>query len=91
MNTDTDMNTKEMIADGYKKGIIVASKKEGDCPYVIKIEDNDNTDYLDPVDLPDEYKKDGVEIWFKYLPSRRPQRCERADPVILNNSTRLRN
>ena len=91
MNTDTATNSKEMIADGYQKGVIVASKKDNDCAYVIKIEDGNNTNYLDPVDLPDEFKKDGVNIWFKYTLSRRPKRCDKADPVTLNSSTRLRN
>jgi hypothetical protein len=88
--TELPMTPKEMITDGYNKGVIIASKKEGDCPYVIKIEDDNSTNYLDPVDLPDDFKKDGINIWFKYTPSRRPKRCEKADPVTLDDTTYLR-
>jgi hypothetical protein len=84
------MTKKEMIANGYKEGFIIASRAEGDCPYIIKIEDEDSTNYLDPVDLPDDFKKDGINIWFKFTPSRRPKRCKKADPVTLNNSAYFR-
>lgn len=88
--SETQMNQKQMIADGYKKGVVIASDKEGDCPYVIKLQVNDTTHHYDPVDLPDAYKDHEKKIWFKFTPSRRPNRCNNANPVILNNEIQSR-
>ena len=88
--TENTMETKKMIAEGFEKGFIVESEKGMDCPYTIEVENNGNIDYLDPVDLPDKFKKNGVAVWFKFTPSRRMKRCEKADPVILENEIYLR-
>ena len=54
---ENSTKTKKMMANGFKKGVIVASEKKDDCPYVIEVQDTDVINYLDPVDLPDKFKK----------------------------------
>lgn len=85
------IETKKMIADGFEKGVIVESEKKNNCPYIIEVENKGIIDYLDPVDLPDRFKKNGIAIWFKFTPSRRPKRCDKANPVTLENAIYLRN
>jgi len=83
--TDTTKNsemTTKMMANGYKMGTIVASKTEGDCPYVIEMKDDAGKPYyLDPINLEESYKKDGAKIWFTFAGLRMMNRCEKANPV----------
>lgn len=79
-----EMETK-MLSNGYKKGTIVASRTEGDCPYVIQLEDDTGKPYfLDPINLDESYKKDGEKIWFTFSGLRMMNRCEKANPINLN-------
>lgn len=88
--SETTLEAKEMIKNGFKKGLIIASYKDSDCPYIIEFQKGDNPEYLDPVDLPDKYKKDSIAIWFKFTASRRVKRCQKANPVTLNDSICIR-
>ncbi len=72
---------KEMISNGYTFGVITKSNVKGDCEYSIKISDSL---YYDPVNLSDLYKKDMLEIWFKFTRMRRMNRCEKASPITIN-------
>jgi len=77
------MEVAKMIENGFKKGVIVASDKEGDCPFTIKLRDNDYSYYLDPINLTEEFKKDGEKIWVKFAGLRMMNRCEKANPVSI--------
>ena len=74
-------NSKKMMADGFTMGTIVASKTEGDCPYVISSEIDGNKVLYDPINLDDTYKKDGMKIWYKFNGLRMMNRCDKANPV----------
>jgi hypothetical protein len=78
----TEMHTK-MTANGFKMGTIVASKVEGDCPYVIEMEGDNKPYYLDPINLDESFKKNGEKIWFTFGPLRMMNRCEKANPVSI--------
>lgn len=69
-----------MTENGYTNGIIVASKKDGDCPFTIKLE-GESSNVIDPINLDDSYKKDGKKVTIKYQLLRRKNRCENANPV----------
>ena len=71
----------KMTEAGFKKGTIVYSDEEGDCPYVIDVDDPDYDYMLDPINLDENYKADGVKIWFKFAGLRMPNRCEKANPI----------
>lgn len=91
VSEQVQIEAEKMIMEGFKKGTVIASEKKGDCPYIIELQSNDKQVYLDPIDLPTEFKKNEILIWFKFTPSRRIKRCEKADPVILNENIHLRN
>ncbi|GEQ84665.1 hypothetical protein ULMS_01730 [Patiriisocius marinistellae] len=77
------MTDAKMMEAGFKQGVIVASNIEGDCPFTIKI-DGDQPYFLDPINLDDMYKKDGMKIWFTFNGLRMMNRCEKANPVNVN-------
>ncbi len=73
---------KKMISDGYTFGKIIKSNVKGDCEFSIKISDSL---YYDPVNLSDLYRKDKLEIWFKFTRMRRMNRCQKALPITIND------
>lgn len=77
----TTMNQEEMITNGYVFGTIEKSNKEGDCPITIRMGEGKEVYYFDPVNLEENYKKDGQEVYFKFRGLRMMNRCERANPV----------
>lgn len=81
-NTKNIMNQEEMITNGFSYGTIEESTKEGDCQFTIRLTNNEKeVYYLDPVDLDDSYKKDGQEVYFKFRGLRMMNRCEKANPI----------
>ncbi len=73
---------QKMMAAGFKKGVVVHSTKEDDCPYTIKLEKEET--YYDPINLEEIYKKDGEKVWFQFNPLRRMNRCIKANPVFVS-------
>lgn len=80
---DGVLDAKEMMAQGYTKGEIVYSNVEGDCEFTIKTY-NEPIEFLDPVNLDQEYKVDGKQVWFKYASLRQKNRCDKARPISIN-------
>ncbi|WP_432412621.1 hypothetical protein [Rasiella sp. SM2506] len=76
-------DTKKMMANGFTMGTIVASTAEGDCPYVISSEIDGDKVMYDPIDMGDNFKKDGMKVWYKYRPLRMANRCVKANPVSI--------
>lgn len=81
-NMKASMTDTEMMEAGFQSGTIVASTKDGDCPYVIK-KDGSESVLFDPINIEDSYKKDGMKVWFSYRPLRMMNRCTKANPVEL--------
>lgn len=82
-NTET-MDSQKMLAAGYLLGTIVYSEKEGDCPYTIQMPgDKMEFYYLDPINLEEDFKKDGQKVWIKFNGLRRMNRCDKATPAEL--------
>jgi len=82
--TDTKTTTvKETPFDstGYTEGTIIYSEEEDVCAYTILIKDNI---YYDPVDLKDEFKIDRLKVYFKFTGLRMLNRCNKANPVKIN-------
>ncbi len=82
------MEEKNMITEGFVAGEISFSKVEGDCPITIKIEGDNGTYYYDPINLTEEYKKEGEKIWFKFAGLRRMNRCVKASPINITEITK---
>jgi maltose-binding protein MalE len=84
--TTETVDPQKMIAEGYLLGTIVYSDKEGDCPYTIQMPgDKMEFYYLDPINLDEAYKKDGLKVWVKYTGLRRMNRCDKATPAEIND------
>ena len=80
---ETQMDAKKMIDAGFLKGVIVTSEKEGDCPITIEVLSSDYSYFLDPINITEEYMKEGEKIWFKFNGLRMMNRCEKANPISL--------
>lgn len=81
-NIKTSMTETEMLNAGFQSGTIVASKADGDCPYVIKTDGKESVMY-DPINIEDTFKKDGMKVWFTFRGLRMMNRCTKANPVEL--------
>jgi hypothetical protein len=81
-NLKTTMTDTEMLNAGFNSGTIVASTKDGDCPFVINVDGADVLMY-DPTNLEDAYKENGMKVWFKFRGLRMMNRCTKANPVEL--------
>ena len=81
-NTPSAEETKNLQM-GFVKGTIKAEPMGGACPYVIEANGADGPYFLDPVNLTEYYQKDGKKIWFKFRGLRMMNRCEKANPISL--------
>ena len=76
---ETKMAQKEtLLKQGFTAGTIVHSTKEGDCEWTIKL---DSGIYYESLIMKDEFKKDNLEVFFKFRPLRRMRKCTKANPV----------
>ena len=75
--------SNEIESGEFLKGQVIFSDVEGDCAYSIKTV-GPGAELLDPINLTDEFKIAGQQIWFKYTGLRRANRCEKARPVEIN-------
>jgi hypothetical protein len=80
-NATNTMNKAEMISNGFTFGTIEESIKEGDCPFTIRMGDAKEKTYYDPINLDDSFKKDGMEVFFKFGGLRMMNRCNKANPI----------
>jgi hypothetical protein len=60
------------------------SKTEG-CGFLIEINDESGSRLLEPLELGDEFKIDGLDVLLQFTPSRRASTCSKASmPVTLD-------
>lgn len=69
-----------LLKEGFTYGTMVHSTEEGDCQWTIALESGI---YYDPINLEDVYKTEGVTLYFKFRPLRRASRCNKANPIEL--------
>ncbi len=82
--SETVMDSKKMLEEGYWEGVVVLSKAEGDCPVTIKIDNKEGSYFLDPINMTEKYKGfiiEGTKVWIKYAGLRMMNRCDKASPV----------
>ena len=51
------------VEQGFKKGTIVDKTGLDGCGFMIKLE---NDKILEPSELDDQFKKEGIQVWVKY-------------------------
>jgi len=72
----------ELISKGFTPGVIQKSTQKEDCIFTIQVsEQNKQPYFLDPINLDETYKKNGLAVFFKYRALRMMNRCQRANPV----------
>lgn len=72
---------------GYTIGTIIDKTKTSGCTFVIQI--NDST-ILEPVNLADRFKKEGVTIAFKHRKSRAMTTCLMGHTVVISEVKELK-
>ncbi len=83
LKNEINMELKKMLSEGFIAGEISFSETKGDCPITIKIEDKEGIYYYDPINLTEEFNKEGEKIWFTFARLRRVNRCEKAAPISI--------
>lgn len=72
----------ELISKGFTPGVIQESPQKEDCIFTILVNEQNKQPYLlDPINLDETYKKNELVVFFKYRPLRMMNRCQRANPV----------
>lgn len=78
------IDDKAKIAEGYLAGRIIYSELADDCEYTIQLKDGEKDFYyVDPINLNENYKRDGQTVWVKFAGLGRMNRCEKAAPVSI--------
>jgi len=77
------VETQEEMNDALTTGVIHKSDEASACPYTIEVK---GLSYrLDPTNLDAAFMKDGMQVKFEFLPLRRQNRCEEANPVEIKS------
>lgn len=77
--TASKMEQKDtLLKEGFTAGTIVHTKEEGHCEWTIKV---DGGLVYESLVMKDEYKKDAMQVYFKFIPQRRMSKCTNANPV----------
>lgn len=72
---------QKLLQAGYTYGVITDKTGLDGCTFVIY---GDSSRAFEPYNLEEEYKKDGLKIYFKYRLSRAPSICQHGQPIILS-------
>ena len=57
----------ELISKGFTPGVIQKSTQKEDCIFTIQVSElNKQPYFLDPINLDEAYKKNGLAVFFKY-------------------------
>ncbi len=76
-------SSKKMSETDYTYGTVVYSAAENDCAYSIKVDTQAEDLFYDPVNLENEFIKDGLKIKFHFKALRMKSRCNKANPISL--------
>lgn len=75
----TAQETVETTQDDMTIGVIQQPTTKSGCEYTIRVKEVSYS--LDPTNLGDEFKKDGLKVRFSYRPLRMQSRCPESQPV----------
>ena len=78
----SSLKKAELIYTGFTPGVIQESTQKEDCIFTILVSEQNRQPYfLDPINLDEAYKKNGLDVFFKYRALRMMNRCQRANPI----------
>lgn len=78
---DDSNKINKLKAAGYTFGKIVDKTGLDGCSFVIQTQDSS---FLEPIGLEDQYKKNQLSIAFKYRPSRAMSTCMMGKPAVIS-------
>jgi|GEM_PF-3893341 len=68
-----DHMAQKMEDAGYTPGeVIKGSVNDVTCEFLVKLPDETT---LELIEIPEEFRKAGTEVWIKWMPHRRPSVC----------------
>ena len=76
------ITNQKMMDSGFSSASIIASDVQGDCPFTMSVANGD-TVLLDPINLEKDYMKQGKKIWVKFTRLKMMNRCDKANPVSI--------
>ena len=69
--------------NGFNTGRVTTAFAGDGCPVLIRVDHADNL-YLIPIGLDEKYKQNGLELTFKYRPSRASSGdCRKGSPAVI--------
>lgn len=69
--------------NGFSTGRVTTAFAGDGCPVLIRVDHADNL-YLIPIALDDKYKQNGLQLTFKYRPSRASSgECRKGSPAVI--------
>jgi ABC-type Fe3+-citrate transport system substrate-binding protein len=79
-------NSNETVDNEYTKAKITTAFAEEGCPVLVELTENGEIVYYAPIELADEYKKEGMLVKIKYTRSRAPQTtCFKGSPIVIDD------
>lgn len=72
----------KLIREGYTYGVITDKTGLDGCTYVIY---GDSNRVFEPFNLEENYKKDGLKVYFKYRLSRMASICQHGQPITISD------
>ena len=83
-SVDNAAAVEQMEANnGFSTGRITNAFAGDGCPWLIRVDHADNL-YLIPIALDEKYKKDGLQLTFKYRPSKASSGdCRKGSPAVI--------
>jgi hypothetical protein len=84
VNETTEEVTEVAVDKAMVDGVV---KTDTDCGFIIQVKMDDKIVKLEPLDLADEFKEDGLAIKLIYTPSRRPSKCL-GMPIVIEKITK---
>jgi hypothetical protein len=69
--------------NGFSTGRVTMAFAGDGCPVLIRVDHSDNL-YLIPIGLDEKYKQNGLQLTFKYRPSRASSGdCRKGSPAVI--------
>ena len=83
-NVDSTAAIEQQEAgNGFSTGRVTNAFAGDGCPWLIRVDHADNL-YLIPIALEEKYKQDGLQLTFKYRPSRASSgECRKGSPAVI--------
>ena len=69
--------------NGFSTGRVTRAFEGDGCPVLIRVDHSDNL-YLIPIGLDEKYKQNGLQLTFKYRPSKASSGdCRKGSPAVI--------